>query len=319
MSARSILIRVLPVVVLLVAACSGGRKAEPPASSDLPSARETTAALALTAKAQAGGIATPAPSGGNDVLGTAQAMAATAQAGLNSAATLASDAGGTAIALATESAPTVSALSTQAVSLAQTAQAALTTITPPAIVGQAEASAVINQYANDVLGIAVTIIKAGGLTTDVDRQINLSEAGEAAQTGSVDMAVETYAALLQGGAGSVSYGSGTATGDLSVDISGASLGAFSFDHDGAVTNEAEALALALQTFPGLNTRVFTAYPVAKGFAWMAEGDVPGFDFQTMMASMVAEKVLIGVTPVGARKSSVYAVVGKGSFAAQVTP
>jgi hypothetical protein len=312
MRAQKILIHVLPVVVLLAAACSGGRRAEPTASADLPNARETTVALAATAKAQGG-------SSGNDVLGTAQAFANTAQAGVNSAATLVSDAGATAVAFATESAPTAAALATQAVSLAQTAQAALTTITPPAIVGQADASAVINQYASDVLGISVTILKAGGLTTDVNRQINLSPEGEAAQSGSAKMAVATYGALLQGGAASVSYGSGTATGDISVDISGASLGAFSFDHDGAVTNEAEALALVLQTFPGLNTRTFTPSPTTKGFAWVAEGDVPGFDFKTMQASLVAEKVLIGVTPVGARKSSVYAVVGKGNFAAQVTP
>lgn len=317
MSARALFVRVLPVVLLIAASCGGGRTVEPPTGGDVPGARETTAALALTAKAQAGEAATPAPSELNSALGTAQAMAATAQAGLNSAATLVGDAGGTAIALATESAPTLAALSTQSVSLAQTAQAALTTVTPPAIVSEADAATVINQYASEVLGIAVTIVKAGGLTTDVNRQLNLSEAGTAAQTGSVEMAVATYGALLQGGAASVSYGTGTATGDLSVDISGASLGAFSFDHEGQVTNADEALALALQTFPGLSNRAFTPYPTTKGFAWLASGDVPGFDFQTMQASLVSERVLVGVTPVGARKSSVYAVVGKGSFAAEV--
>jgi hypothetical protein len=134
------------------------------------------------------------------------------------------------------------------------------------------------------------------------------------------VAVQTYAALLQGGAGSVSYGSGSVAGDVTVDINSASLGAFSFESGSPVPgSEAEALTLVLQTFPGLSNRTFTAISTSQGFAWVAEGQVPGFDLQTLQATLIAEKVQIGVVPNGARRSSVYAVVGKGSFAATLTP
>jgi hypothetical protein len=258
---------------------------------------------------------------------TAQAAAATAQAPLNAAATAAAAIRGTAQAFeatlnaaSTETQPTLAAAATQAAGLAATAQAAFTTITPPALVGEVEASTVITQYAQQVLGITVTIVHAGGLTNDIDRQINLSPEGDTAQSGTAQVAVQTYAALLQGGAGSVSYGSGAIAGDITVDINSASLGAFSFESGSPVPeSEADALALVLQTFPGLSQRTFTATPSAQGFAWVAEGQVPGFDLQTLQATLIAEKVQIGIAPNGARRSSIYAVVGKGSFAATLVP
>lgn len=303
--------------VLLLVAC--GRR-DGPTPCDVNCLKATTSAAQAAVETQVGGA-------GNDLAGTAQAAAATAQAPLNEAATAAAAIGGTAQAFqatlsaaSTETQPTLAAAATQAAGIAATAQAALTTITPPAVVGEADASTVITQYAQDVLGISVAIVRAGGLTTDVNRQINLSQTGDTAQEGTAQVAVETYAALLQGGAGSVSYGSGTVAGDVTVDINSASLGAFSFESGNAVpASEAEALTLVLQTFPGLSNRTFTAISTPKGFAWVAEGQVPGFDIQTLQATLIAEKVQIGIVPSGARRSSIYAVVGKGSFAANIVP
>jgi hypothetical protein len=307
----------LLIVGFMLVAC-GRRDGPPPCDVDC---------LKATTSAAGGSVQTQVAGAGNDVAGTAQAAAATAQAPLNAAATAAASVGGTAQAFqatlnaaSTETQPTLAAAATQAAGLAATAQAALTTITPPAVVGEADAAAVITQYAQEVLGISVTIVRASGLTTDIDRQINLSAEGEAAQSGAADVAVQTYAALLQGGAGSVSYGSGTVAGDITVDINSASLGAFSFESDNPVpASEAEALTLVLQTFPGLSNRAFTTTSAPKGFAWVAEGQAPGFDIASLQATLIAEKVQIGVVPSGARRSSIYAVVGKGSFAANVAP
>lgn len=303
--------------IFLLVAC--GRRDDPP-TCGVDCLKATLAAAQATTGAEVSGA-------GNDLAGTAQAAAATAQAPLNEAATAAASIGGTAQAFqatlnaaSTETQPTLAAAASQVAGLAATAQAALTTITPPAIVGEADASAVITQYAQEVLGIAITIVHAGGLTNDIDRQINLSPEGDTAQSGTAQVAVQTYAALLQGGAGSVSYGSGTVAGDVTVDINSASLGAFSFESGSPVpVSEAEALTLVLQTFPGLSNRTFTATSASQGFAWVAEGQVPGFDLQTLQATLIAEKVQIGIAPNGARRSSIYAVVGKGSFAASLVP
>lgn len=302
---------------ILLVAC--GRRDGPP-PCDVNCLKATTSAAQATLEAQVGGA-------GNDLAGTAQAAAATAQAPFSEAATAAAAIGGTAQAFqatlsaaSTETQPTLAAAATQAANIAGTAQAALTTITPPAVVGQADASAVILQYAQEVLGLSITIVRAGGLTTDIDRQINLSQEGDTAQSSTAQVAVQTYAALLQGGAGSVSYGSGTVIGDVTVDINSASLGAFSFESGSPIpTSEVEALTVVLQTFPGLSNRVFTATSASQGFAWVAEGQVPGFDIQTLQATLIAEKVQIGIVPNGARRSSIYAVVGKGSFAANIAP
>lgn len=283
----------------------------------------TIEALRATERAQ-GGVGEGEGSG---LLGTAQSLAATAQAKINQAATSAGDVAVTAqaaqatlVALATQAQPTTEALASQAAALASTAHAALTTITPPAVVGQADASAVISQYAQEVLGITVNIVRAGGLTNDIDRQINLSPDGEAAQSGTSQLALQTYAAFLQGGAASVSYGSGVVAGEITIDINSSSLGAFSFELGQKVPeNEAEALTLVLGTFPALSNRQFASQEAVQGYAWLAEGQVAGFDVQTRQATLVAEKVLIGLVPASLGKSAAYTVVGKGAFAANVAP
>jgi hypothetical protein len=312
------MVSTLLVIVLLVA-CQGG----PSRGQGPRGITATIEALRATERAQGGGEAGE----GNGLLGTAQALAATAQAEINQAAIAAGDVAATAqaaqstvVALATQSQPTVEALASQAAALASTVQAALTTITPPSVIGQADASAVVSQYALEVLGITVNIVRAGGLSNDIDRQINLSPDGEVAQSGTTQLALQTYAAFLQGGAASVSYGSGVVAGDITVDINSSSLGAFSFELGQKVPeSEAEALTIVLQTFPGLSNRPFTPHEAVQGYAWLAEGQVAGFDVQTLQATLVAEKVLVGLIPAGLGRSTAYAVVGKGAFATNVAP
>ncbi|MCC7360915.1 MAG: hypothetical protein IT317_15640 [Anaerolineales bacterium] len=266
----------------------------------------------------------------NAVGSTAEALAQTAQAGGQQAGTalahlpatvtaLAATAqavAGTVVANVTELAPTAEALVTQAGEAAETAEAFATN----AQVDQATAQAAIEQYAQQVLGTTVTVLRAGGLEADIQRQIKLPQDGDQAQAATAGLALQSYGALLDGGAASVSYGSGVVAGDLTVDINSSSLGAFSFDSAAATpSTAADALALALQTFPALADRDFSPYPVQVGYAWKFIGDVPGFDPKTLQAGLTGEAVLLAVTPAGFKRSVISVVVGKGDFAAQVFP
>jgi len=282
------------VSLLLFVNCQGGLPI------DVNSVSGTAGALAQTAQAggqQAGTALAHLPGTATALVGTAQALA------------------GTLVANVTQLAPTAQALVTQAGEAAQTAEAFATN----AQVDQADASAAIVTYAHDVLGIAVTVLRAGGLDTDIEHQIKLPQDGDQAQNATAGLAVQTYAALLQGGAASVSYGSGTVSGDLTVDINSSSLGAFSLDGGAVPGSQAAALALALQTFPALADRDFSVHPVQLGYAWQFIGQAPGFDPQTLQAGLVAEAILLAVTPAGLKRSVIAVVVGKGDFAAQVFP
>jgi hypothetical protein len=254
----------------------------------------TAQAVAQTAQAAGGSAIANLPP-------TATALAATAQA---AAATLS--------AKATDTAPTLQAAITQAGDFVETAQAAAT------VVGDDEAQAVIQQYAQEVLGITVTIVRAGGLTADIERQVQLPEDGEDAQASTASVALKSYGAVLDGGAASVSYGSGVVAGDISVDINASSVGAFSFEM-ATPDDRSDALALALETFPALADHTFTTFPVTRGFAWVALGNVPGMDARTGQATLVAEEVLLAVTPLALGRGIVSVIVGKGDFAADIVP
>ncbi len=284
--------------------------------------RVTLAIAGLSTLMACGGLG-PNP---RDIGGTAQSLAATAAAGGQQAGTALADGAATAAVLsatlaakATEMAPTTHALASQAIEAVATAATAAAQITPPEVADEAAATAAITTFAQEVLGISVKIIKAGGLTADIQRMIKLPEVGDAAQGAGTKAAVETYGAILNGGAASVSYGSGTISGDLTIDINSSSLGAFSFDGPAVPRNRAAALALAKKTYPGITDRTFTAFPVTQGYAWVAEGHAPGFDPVTGEATLVAEAILLAVSPGIPLRSAISVVVGKGDFAGQVIP
>jgi len=260
--------------------------------------------------------------------GTAQALAqtaaaaagpaaGTAAAGLPGAAT---SLAGTAVAAATQFGPTSQALASQAVAAVTEAATAVAKITPPAAVSEADASAAITTYAQSILGISVTIIKAGGLTADIQNLLQLPHAGDAAKNSTASVAAKTYGAILNGGASSLSYGSGSISGDLTIDLNSSSLGAFSFDSGVSPNSQAEALVLALKTYPGLANRSFSPVPIPQqGFFWGAAGQVPGYDSGTKKPAVVAEAILLAVTPILLGHSAVSVVVGKGDFAGNVLP
>jgi hypothetical protein len=268
----------------------------------------------------------------------AQTLMQTAEAAASQVAPAAGAAMSTVQAAASQAQPTVEAATTQLQptlqAVMQTAQASLGQLMPtiealgtqagnivqtPQPVGQGSAASVVQAYAQQILGTSVTVQKAGGLTADIASQIKIPPSALSAQDAVAKVALQTYGALLNGGAGSVSYGSGAVSGDVSADINSSSLGAFSFELNTSPATEADAKAAALQAFPGLSSRSFTAETASAGFAWKAQRQTPGFDPKTKQPTLVNETVLLGIIPGSAGKSTAYAVVGKGDFAAQLNP
>lgn len=259
--------------------------------------------------------APPRSGGGGDVAATAAALEATSQAVRPTAQALPSQIStaqaivtqvSTASALLTEAAPTVAALSTQAAQ-----------VTP---INATDASAAVSAYAEMVLGATFTIVRAGGASSEIERLLQASPSGTAAQSSVAQVAMQTYLAVLAGGVGSVSYGNGEVAGDLNMDINASSLGVFSLEaRQPMYVTEEEALAAVWHTFPALSDRAYTRQATTKGYAWLAEGQAQGFDIKTRQATLIAERVIIGVMPAGPRQTVVYAIVGKGDFAANVQP
>ena len=316
----------------LVLALAGGLLGCSPRGIDTGGLSATAQALAQTAQAASGPAATalaglPGTATGLEATLAAKAteLAPTVSAGGQQAGTALAHLPATATALAatlaaqaSQLAPTEKALATAAVAAVNAAATAAAQITPPAVTDPAEASAAVTTYAQQVLGISVTIIQAGGLTGEIQRLIKLPSAGDAAQAATAKVAARSYGAILNNGAASVSYGSGSVSGDLTVEINAASLGAFSLDGGASPKNQADALALAQQTFPALAGQSFTPYPATQGYAWIAIGQAPGYDRATKKPALVAQAALLSVVPaVVVQHSLVSAVVGKGDFASSI--
>ena len=207
---------------------------------------------------------------------------------------------------ATKLAPTLKALTVKG------------TVTPIATLSVADASEAITTYASKVLGITVTVKKAGGVSYDVTRNLTQTTSGGAALNSVAKLAAKTYGATLSNGAAALSYGKGTISGDVNVDVQGASLGVYTLTATTSGTLNADsALALAKQTFPGLADRNYAQKTISKGYAWYVKGSVSGLDPKTKKVTTLAEAIVLYVLPGTKGKASVSATVGRGDFASQV--
>lgn len=205
-----------------------------------------------------------------------------------------------------------------ATALKATATARKATVTPPAKVDEAEAAEAITAYAANVLGLEVNITKAGGLTGQITRTLSQTPGGSGAQSATAKLAGVAYGAVLSNGAATLSYGSGTLSGDVNVDVQWASLGVYSLLTAGpAPANADAALALARATFPGVDDFTYTAYKVSKGWAWYTKGNVSTVDPKTRKVTTVAQTVVLYVVAGANGKVNVSATVGRGEFASQI--
>jgi hypothetical protein len=292
----------LGLIVISLLAISAGPQTEAGAliTPRASSAAGTVAAAATKAVATAGAAATKAA-------GTAPAAATKAAATAVAAATKAA---GTAPAAATKAAATAGAAATKAAGTATAIGAA--TVSPT------EASDAIKAYASSVHGLSVTVKKAGGLTGTVTKSLTQTSSGSSAQSAVAKLAVKTYGATLSNGAASLSYGSGTISGDVTVDVQGSSLAVYSLVVSNSTTLNADsALQLATTTFPGLANLKYTTYKVSTGYAWYFKGTASGIDPKTKKVVTIAEAVILYVLPGASGKASVSATVGRGDFASAI--
>jgi hypothetical protein len=226
----------------------------------------------------------------------------------------------TAAAAATKLSGTATQLAGTAAALATKGANLKVTLTPFATTNADEAEEAITSYGSSVLGVDVTVKKAGGLTGDVNKVLSQTPKGSSAQNAVVKLAVTSYGATLNNGAASLSYGTGTVTGDITVDVQGSSLGVYSLLTTTTGTLDATtALALAKKTFPNLAGFSYSAQTVSKGYAWYAKGNVKGYNTTTKKFETMAQAVILYVLPSTGGKVTVTATVGRGTFATAVKP
>lgn len=219
----------------------------------------------------------------------------------------------TASAAATKIAGTASALATKGAQLKLT-------LTPFTATGSSAATTAITDYATSVLGTSVVVKTAGGLSGNVVKTVTQTPRGTPLPSTTAKLAVISYAATLSNGTASLSYGSGTVTGNVQWDVQGSSFGVYTLGgtYTGTLTSSA-ALALAKKTFPALANFAYTTETAAKGYAWYVRTNVSGYDVKTRKFTTMVEAVLLYVLPTTTGKATITATVGRGDFATNVKP
>jgi len=179
-----------------------------------------------------------------------------------------------------------------------------------------QAATALTSYAASVLGTTIQVTKAGGVTAEVTKNLSQTAASAEAQTSAITLATESYGGMLTNGAAALSYGTGAVSGDITIDVQGASLGVYSLV---VTTNTAldasSALTLAKKTFPNLASLDYATYTVSKGYAWYATHAVSAIDPASHKVVALAETVILYVQPSSNGKAAtVSATVGRGDFA-----
>jgi hypothetical protein len=285
----------------------------------------STTMLTTSVNAQRGRTTTPRstqPSTGRTVqTPTPRTRSATTSSGQigaagSTATALAGRAAGTATAAAGSGAGSATAY---AVKVGPTLTALAVQVKVTATLPANEAAAALTSYASSVLGTTVTVTKAGGLTADVTKNMTQTQQGADAQVSALKLATKSYGGVLSNGAAALSYGTGTVSGDINIDVQGASFGVYSLIvQTGASVDAASALSLAQRTFPNLAGMTYATYTVSKGYAWYATSYVSAIDPATHKVVTMTEAVILYVLQGSSGKTAtVSATVGRGDFAALI--
>jgi hypothetical protein len=173
----------------------------------------------------------------------------------------------------------------------------------------------IYSYAQQVLGINVSIVAAGSMSNAIIRDQAHIDESKQAQAQVSNLAVKTYGATLKSGAATVSYGSGTVSGDVTVDVQDISLGIYSLGvtYSGALSAD-RALELILQTYPALRGRAFVPVQTTTGYAWHAKSSVSVMDTKTKLPKVTSESAIVYIFIGQNNRASVTATIGRGQFA-----
>lgn len=215
-------------------------------------------------------------------------------------------------------APRITPRATRAVSRATPVVKTAVTRTPVATVrggNSTDAKQVIETYARDELGIAVTVMRAG---SSVIPNLTLSTEAQAAVDAAAELAATTYGAVLTQGGASVSFGSGSVGGDLSAELDYGSLGALAVtatSHPPA--SASAALSLLQTTFPALSGMSYQPLTSTKlSYSFYATLRDSALNPKTGKIQTVAVAALMGTATVK-QKVLVWVVLGRGQFATAI--
>jgi len=179
-------------------------------------------------------------------------------------------------------------------------------------VPQIDAKEAIQTYANNVLGLDIPNLTAGGKSGEINLPISTLEGVEFA----VDLAGTTYIGIWNRGAASLSFGDSIISGDLYADVQDGSLGAYAVRVNQAFPSDAPtALGMILTTYPGISGYEYFESPAEeKGFQFYA-GKVDDIGIQDWGVTLTGTTIRAGVKPgVLGGNSVVWVVVASGALA-----
>jgi hypothetical protein len=181
----------------------------------------------------------------------------------------------------------------------------------PTPVDQIDAKEAIQTYAQDVLGLPIPKLIAGGAAGEISLPVSLQDDVDLA----IDLAGTTYFGFWSGGIASLSFGDSDVSGDFVADVRDGALGVFALNVDTAPpTDPAAALDLIRETYPGLSGYQWIETQAEKGYAFTA-GEVDGVSVQSWSVELTGTTIKAGVAPgVLNNQSFVWAIVASGVLA-----
>jgi hypothetical protein len=187
-------------------------------------------------------------------------------------------------------------------------------------VPQVDAVAAIQTYAQEVLGLNIPNLRAGGTSGEINLPITTQDGVDVA----LDMAGTTYFGFWNQGIASLSIGDSTVSGDWEADVEDGSVGAFLVRQNQPMPADAiTALNQLISTYPGLENYDLVETPIedldVQGFSFSAQ-IVDDIQIQSWEVTLTGTNIHAGVAPgVQQGRSVIWVVVASGALASPFTP
>lgn len=187
-------------------------------------------------------------------------------------------------------------------------------------VPQVDAVNAIQTFAQEVLGLSIPNLKAGGTAGEIKLPVTTQDGVDLA----IDMAGTTYIGFWNQGIGALSVGDSTVSGDWAADVKDGSVGAFLVRQDQPLPADAmTALSQVVSTYPGLENYDLVETPIegvdSQGFSFAAR-QVDDIRIQSWEVNLTGTTILAGVAPgVQDGRSVVWVVVASGALASPFNP
>ena len=182
----------------------------------------------------------------------------------------------------------------------------------PTLVDKIDAKEAIQTYAQDVLGLQLDSLFAGGAAGDISLPLSLKDNVEIA----IDLAGTSYFGFWSGGIASLSFGDSDVSGDFMADVRDGTLGVFALNVGSAPpTDPTDALNLIQLTYPGLNSYQWIETPAENGYTFTT-GEAESVSIQSWSVELTGTTLNAGVVPgLLSNQSFVWVVVASGVLAA----